>query len=250
LKSTAFSKNIEYQLEINGESWQQGDIITGNLIAINHNIDSIRLDSSGVFLCYGKQKDIKANKKNAFEIFQHVLFPKETTLPKNSKDKINWEFKFDPNCPISDKQGSYYLCFGEENTANIKLDILLNEVFSNFITTFEHMHRFKTKEKKAKKNSVDIKLIPPNSREFVSLENVICNLSLDKDDILNITYKFKVKKINFQSIDLKAKSSTVQTKFHLEPKDYLIYKTSFNQEKVSQHISEALSEVKKSNNLF
>ena len=250
MKSTAFKNNIEYQLEINGESWKQGDIITGNLIAINHNADSKQLDSAGVFLCYGKQKDIKANKENPFEIFERILFPKETTLSKNLKNKIDWEFKFDTNCPISDKQGSYYLCFGEEDTANIKLDILLNEVFSNFITTFEHMHRFKTKDKKAKKNSVDIKLIPPNSREFTSLEHVICNLSLDKNDTLNITYNFKIKKINFQSIDLKAKSSITQAKFNLEPKDYLIYKTSFNQEKVSKHILEALSEVKNSNNLF
>ncbi len=125
------------------------------------------------------------------------------------------------------------------------------EVPSTFEGVIENVNvKIGDKDKKAKKNSVDIKLMPPNSREFASLEHVICNLSLDKDDTLNITYNFKVNKINFQSIDLKAKSSIIQTKFNLEPKDYLIYKTSFNQEKVSQHISEALSEVKKSNTLF
>ena len=88
MKSTTFNNNIEYQLEINGERWKQGDTITGNLTAFNHNADSKHLDSAGVFLCYGKQKDIKANKENPFKVFDRILFPKETTLLKKSKDNI------------------------------------------------------------------------------------------------------------------------------------------------------------------
>ena len=35
MKSTFFEDNIEYQLEVNGENWNQGEIISGQLQIIN-----------------------------------------------------------------------------------------------------------------------------------------------------------------------------------------------------------------------
>ena len=52
MRSIFFEKGIEYQIEINGENWNQGDYITGKLSTKNLNDSTITLNSINIVHVY------------------------------------------------------------------------------------------------------------------------------------------------------------------------------------------------------
>jgi len=48
MKGTFFQKPLELELNIEGESWKQGDSVYGNLVVKNHGPDSFSLKDYGV----------------------------------------------------------------------------------------------------------------------------------------------------------------------------------------------------------
>jgi len=66
MKGTFFNKSLEFKLNVNGESWFQGDTISGTLWVKNHSNLEIKLSELSVFIAYGSTKKVQAKDKNAF----------------------------------------------------------------------------------------------------------------------------------------------------------------------------------------
>ncbi|MBY0517264.1 MAG: hypothetical protein K2P81_10160, partial [Bacteriovoracaceae bacterium] len=107
----------------------------------------------------------------------------------------------------------------------------------------ETFMRFKLKEIKASKGSVEYKLLPPTSREFAHVEGLHLYQSMNESN-LNLEYLFKVKKLDTASVTTKVAKDEKKVMKTLTSKEYLMGRDMINQDGILKSIQSALDEVK------
>jgi len=224
MKSTFFEKNIEYQLEVNGENWNQGEIISGQLQIVNRDQKALQIESVEIVLAHGLKKNLKEKNKLVWEIQENLTLTKDFLLPTNQSETFEWSFKLKTNCPITDKMGGLYLLFGGQEILSsggrLDLNIKLHPLLQNFLQTFTTQFRFLEKFQKRKNDWTEIKLIPPESREFPNLDYVSCLLRIYKEK-LEVNYLFKMKGLGRSGNQMKITKKNRDIFQTIEKENYL-----------------------------
>ena len=100
------------------------------------------------------------------------------------------------DCPITDKQGGLFLLFGDDDVLSaggrLDLKIQLHPILQSFLQTFTTQFRFLLKYQKRKAEWTEVKLVPPDSREFPNMDYVYCFLRIHQEK-LEAHYRFKMK---------------------------------------------------------
>ena len=220
MKSTFFEKNIEYQLEVNGENWNQGEIISGQLQIINRDQKALQIESVEIVLAHGLKKNLKEKNKLVWEIQENLTLTKDFLLPTNQSETFEWSFKLKTNCPITDKMGGLYLLFGGQEILSsggrLDLNIKLHPLLQTFTTQFRFLEKFQ----KRKNDWTEIKLIPPESREFPNLDYVSCLLRIYKEK-LEVNYLFKMKGLGRSGNQMKITKKNRDIFQTIEKENYL-----------------------------
>lgn len=247
MKGTFFQKPLELVLNIDGESWKQGDPISGNLNVFNRGAESISLKDFGVRLSFGETKKIKVKDPNSFANYNEQLFEGPTNISAGSEVSLSFNFPLAKNAPISEKYKSLYLLCGHidnpfENGI-LELSILPCEVITNLFQVFENLLRFKVKALKNKQDCIEATMVVPTSKEYTGVQQLKVLIRMVEDD-LDIDFNFKLKKISFEGGIVSTKDKKLQVKKILTPKEYLIYGDAFNQDMVLKLLQEVIEEVK------
>ena len=120
----------------------------------------------------------------------------KVTLEGEEKE-LEWSFQLEEDCPISDKTGSYYILYGKKdevwNSGQLQILVEPRPILDSFLEIFVNFYRFKVKEKKNKNGFIEVKLLPPNAKEFLSMDNLLCQMRI-RETLLEIKYIFNVKK--------------------------------------------------------
>ena len=116
MRSTFFQQPLQYQIEIYGENWDQGEEIKGKLIIRNMISETVVVNASKVILAYGLKKAIKEGNESPWEVLEKQVLTKNISLPAGGEQSNEWIFQLGTDCPITDKQGGLYLLFGGEET--------------------------------------------------------------------------------------------------------------------------------------
>lgn len=239
MKGTIFQKPFEFNLDVPGEQWFQGQDLSGKLNVLNHDNTNIkRPDTLGVALAVGKNKKVKIKDADAFEIIE--------TVSLEHHDQIDFRFKLPINGPISDKSQSYYLIYGdlESKDGHLQLNVDSSLTFKPLLDVLDIFFRFKLKEKKFNKKSIEFKFIAPDAKEFKSLETLILNMSEEEDLTINITATFNLKNVGITDGNVAVQKSKATKKLQLKANDYLFQKDSPNQDairKVFQNLFDEIS---------
>ena len=143
MKGTFFQKPLELLLHVDGESWKQGDTITGNLNVKNHNSESVSLKDFGVTLVFGASKKIKAKDPNAFEFQGEKLFEGSAEVAGGSETELAFSFILEKNAPISEKsQGLFMLCGYKDKPFEggmLELNVLPIETITNLCPNWPYV---------------------------------------------------------------------------------------------------------------
>jgi hypothetical protein len=231
MKASFVVKGKVISLTVEGESWRQGDCIQGQLSTSGEG-------AQRVVLCFANSKKAKTLDNKAFQLIEEISLA----------DGGEFKFQLPVDSHITDKKENYFLLFGQENELNklqqLPLPVLIHPVIENYLKIFDNFFRYKVKETKNAKNGfVDIQLIPPTIKgpQLIESLNLMIKLS-DKNLILK--YVFNLKKVDFQTTDLKLKTNQYVHEVTLAPKDYILYKNDLDQHKVIQHITQSIESVK------
>ena len=170
MRSTFFQQPLQYQIEIFGENWDQGEKIKGKLIIRNMSSEKVFINASQVILAYGLRKNIKEGNESHWELLEKQILIKNISLHAGSEKSCEWIFQLASDCPITDKQGGLYLLFGGEDTLSeggrLDLPIRLHPILQNFMQTFTTQFFFLVKYQKRKSEWTEVKLLPPESKEY------------------------------------------------------------------------------------
>ena len=247
MKGTNFKAPLELNLNVEGESWRQNQEVRGTLRVKNHGKDSIPLSQIGVHLCWGHAKKIKSKDEASFDLHFSKLFDEGLSLGPQEEKELSWDFKLPENCSITDKTGSYYVLYGENKNVwdcgHLQLLINPKAILDSFLEILVNFYRFKIKDKKNKKGFVEAKLLPPNAKEFMSMDNLHCQMRM-KEDIFEIKYLFNVKKMAYDSGAMKLEKKKIEFGENLGPKEYYLYNEAPNQEVMKSKIEKTLEQVK------
>jgi hypothetical protein len=247
MKATVIFKPLEYSLEAVGEKWHQGDLLKGTLKIKNHSAEKIDLPILKVALCEGHYKKIKAKDAKGWKcISENILAEKLTINPSEEKD-YSFEFKLAETCAITDKTGSLYLAFFDKEEAipagNIELVIAPKLIVKQILEIFENFLRFKVKETKSGKGMVEIKLVPPTSRELSNVDGLLLSIS-EVEKNLTLKYFFNFRVLNIAGATMQSEKATKEIEQNFTSKQYLMYGDSINQDFIIQSVQEVLNGVK------
>jgi len=196
MRSTFFQQPLEHQLEVEGENWDQGGVIKGKLRVKNMSSAAVNVKAVQLVLAHGLLKAIKEKGDVGWEIQQELVLAQDLSLQPGGEQSYEWSFDLPTDCPITDKQGGLFLLFGGEDVLTVggrlDLKIQLHPILQNFLQTFTTQFRFLEKYQKRKKEWTEVKLLPPDSREFPNMDYVYCFLRIHQEQ-LEAYYRFKMK---------------------------------------------------------
>lgn len=246
MKGTFFSRPLEWNIETKGESWQQGDNLTGILKVKNHGTESVDLDDSGVGLALAEIKKVQSRLEGALKPETVISIPTKELQP-GGESQIEFSFTIGPNSSVTDKKNSYYLCFGKKFTeGQLQIKVEPKALYTKVIGLLDTFHRFKLKEFKAVKKGVEFKLIPPTSREMANVEALLLTFSMDEENLL-LKFDFNIKKLDTSSVTNKISKEVVSVEKTLTKKEYSLGKDMIHQDQLLKSIEDVLAQIKLKN---
>lgn len=246
MKGTIFLKPLEFVIEATGEKWHQGDKLKGSLTIKNHSAEKIELPILKVALAEGNYKKIKARDlKGWTKLAEHILEEKISLGPNEEKGH-SFDFKLPETSSITDKNGSLYLAFFDKEDPNpaghIELVVEPKIVIQQILSIFENFMRFKVKEIKSGKRSLEVKLIPPTSRELSNLDGLVLNI-LEAEKTLTLNYNFSLRAIDLMSPTMQVEKKTKEIEQKFTAKEYMMY-DSVNQDFIIKSLQTVIDSVK------
>tara|TARA_R110000868_G_scaffold209490_2_gene459300 strand:- start:1092 stop:1826 length:735 start_codon:yes stop_codon:yes gene_type:complete len=238
MKGTVFQKPFEFNLEIPGESWTQGQTLKGSLLVKNHGTDSLDYQNSGVALALGKMKKVKTKDADAFEVLETMSFG-------DKQESLSFEFKLPTNGPISDKSHSLYLIYGDLSgrEGHLQLNVEPSETFKPLLNVLDIFFRFKLKERKFSKDCIEFKLVAPDAKEFKGLETLILKMKEEEDQAIDFTATFNLQNVGITDGNVAVQKKKETRKVSLKSSDYLFQKDSPNQDAIRKIFQDLFDDV-------
>ena len=195
MRSVYIQQPLEYQIDVEGESWNQGEVVKGQIRIRNMSSKTVAVKTSQIILAHGLKKVFKEGTMVPWEVLEKQLVAQDIALQAGSELTFGWNFNLSTDCPITDKQGGLYLLFGGDEAltegGRLNLQINLHPILQNYLQTFTTQFRFLEKYQKRKSEWTEVKLIPPDSREYPNMDYVLCFLRIH-DEQLEAHYRFKM----------------------------------------------------------
>ena len=195
MRSVYIQQPLEYQIEVGGESWNQGEVVKGQIRIRNMSSKTVAVKTSQIILAHGLKKAFKEGTMVPWEVLEKQVVAQDIALQAGSELTFSWNFNLSTDCPITDKQGGLYLLFGGDEAltegGRLNLQINLHPILQNYLQTFTTQFRFLEKYQKRKSELTEVKLIPPDSREYPNMDYLLCFLRIH-DEQLEAHYRFKM----------------------------------------------------------
>ncbi|HAZ13688.1 MAG: hypothetical protein A2X86_16410 [Bdellovibrionales bacterium GWA2_49_15] len=247
MKGTVFQGNLQFHVEIEGESWTPGQTLRGKLNVHNQGTGSVGLGQVGITLAHASYKKVKASDPKAFNAYHTQTFEAGQELAPGQTSELAWSIPLEETAPITDKAGSLFLVFGNlsEKTKGGHLLITVGPGFiiQEYLKIFENFFRFKAKELRQFKDMVQIKMTAPSSKEFSSTEGLLLFIKTQASK-LELKYEFTIKKLGYTKGSVELEKNELVFPYSLSYKDFMLGKDMIDQDKMLVHFNEVLNQVK------
>jgi hypothetical protein len=246
MRGLFLQKSLEFRLDVQGDTFQQGQQVVCTLKIINRGAERATLMSPTLCLAMGDLKLVKAKDTGAFTRLAAAELERGVELAPGADFSASHTFSLDQNFPISEKAKSPYLLYGDsEGVAElgqlpltVTPHIHLRTIFDTLTTVFS----FLPKGESSKNGWTSVKLKPPESRAM----SFVDELSLSThfvNDTLEATFMFSVKKFDASQTKVGVRKDKTEVKQVWAKADYLFGGDFVHQEFVEAKVQEALAEV-------
>lgn len=253
MRGITFQKPFELIVQIPGESWHQGDRVSGTLTIKNRASESVSIENIGLALALGGLRKVKEKAANelpddAFkELARAPLELAGAELAAGAERSLDWAFTLDRNSPVTDSSKSLFIVYGQgkdlPKLAHLELNVKPFPVIEEFLSTLKTQFRFVAKTmRSAKGPAVEVKLAPPASKTFAMLETLVVTLRME-DEQLAVKYSFNVKKVEAAPGAVETSKKKIESEQTFDKIQYLLSSGRINSETFESGIREALAKV-------
>ena len=241
MKGSFFRDQIEYKIDIQGESWLQSSQIQGTLQVRNHGQSAWTAPSPfPVRLAVGAEKKVKAKLNDAFQEYQSLDIagtPPVTVAAGSTSQPLTWSFRLPIEARITDTTKSLYITYGSAPLAEtgsfgaLQLRILPHPWIEDLCSVIETNFRFprrKTSAGDEKTGSVEVKFDPPDAKAYSMLEQLVVDWQLVQTEqdpsptLIECTFVFHVKEVDALQAGLKLKKTKKTIRRTLQPHEVVL----------------------------
>jgi len=243
MKGMFFYKSCEYKLDLEGESWERGSVISGSLSLLPQGMPS-KIPNLQIFLGFGNPKKIQNKDLSSFKMIDSIQVPEECY---DKSVPFTFSFSLLNDFIISDNTKTLFVIIGtlEESieVGLLPLSILPEKSICDFKDIFENFYKFKFKPFKNAKKQISSELIPPGSNEWVGIQKMHVFFEVESD-VLLVEYKIKHKKMSYDINSIGTKDENLVLKSKLEKSDYSGHGSSPNQMGIKSSIELILDQLR------
>lgn len=238
---------LEYRLEVQGDSFTQGASVPCSITVRNHSATPTTLKQLTLELSLGNLKKIKTKESDAFTTIEMIDLGNDVQIAPAAQISLERVITLNSNTPITDKNSSLHLQYGDRNSAAGLGQLLLTvhphahvrHIFDTMTTVFN----FINKGESHKDKHTIAKLKAPDSRRFSLIEELQLAATFEDDRALTLRFLFTVKKFEHSGAKVNVKKGKVEVTRRLEPERYLFGGGFVRQEFIEAEIEVALAEV-------
>jgi hypothetical protein len=238
---------LEYRLEVHGNTFAQGASVPCSLTVRNHSGSSTTLSKLALELSLGTLKKIKAKEPDAFVVLERNDLGSDAQLAPGAQATIERTITLSSNAPITAKNSSPYLLYGDPSSDGGLGQLLLTvqphahvrHIFDTMTTVFN----FINKGESHKDGLTIAKLKAPDSRRFSLVEELNLGATFEDSDVLCLRFLFTVKKFDHSGAKVNVKKGKVELTRRLDPREYLFGGGFARQDFLEAEIEAALAEV-------
>lgn len=238
MRGTFFQKPLELKIEINGESWIQGDKISGELNIVDHSGQN-DLSKCGVAFAIIDLKKFKDKKDGAVTVLDKVI--------NVNSPQVNFNFSVAKNSQITEKNITPSLLVGNLDDllscSVMQLNIGVHKSISDYVNLIEMFYRFKLKGLKSKKGEIELTLTAPSSKDWSQVEKFIVLASVS-DEGISLKHQAVVKKISFENMQTTTKEVKVSFDAVVSKKEMYSFEESINQDLFKNIFEQMLDKIK------
>lgn len=232
MKNSLIENDLDLTLDINGESWIQGDTLKGTLLIKNKTTKTIVPKVYEIKLVYADLKKFKNLSDNSYKEI-HTLKLEEKSLRPMEQVLIPWQWQLDYNAHVTGKKFSPYLLWGDFSKkvpASLMILVSPNVAIKKIIEIWETFFRFVCKDISSTLDQwLEVKLVPPASREFATLEQIILKFKV-VDKKLLIEAESCLKLLIADTSGMRLQKRENRAKAEWMEKHYLLMPNFLNQE--------------------
>jgi len=246
MRSVFIQKPLEFRLEVPLEAAVQGEAVPCRVSVKNHGAEPTPLSQFSLLLGLGVLKKVKAKAADAFEVLDRSDLDRSQTVAPGSEVVSTWEFRLDRNAPLSDKNQTPFLLYGNGETPDqlgqIPLTVTMHPHYRAIFDTCETVFSLINKGETWKDGYTLVKYKAPDLRKFSLVEEIVIGVRF-VDDSLELIYTFKVKKIDATAHSLNFKKGKAEVAQTWSPQEYLFGGGFIRQEYLEKMLDEAFSVV-------
>ena len=190
MKASIHLSAWQIDLQTDGEQWPQNGLVRGTITVLHQATAAAFVPQ--VQIVIKNQK--KLTDKNHDQVIADFT-GESKTLAANAP--ATWKFALKLSEQISDKYFAPYLIFGTPGqlTGSLALPVTLADTWANYLKVWQDRLRFKAKEVRSKGSYVEIKLVPPSSRDYAHLKKISAVWTQDEQKNLHATYKIVMQEL-------------------------------------------------------
>ena len=246
MRSVYIQKPLEFRLEVPLEAATQGEAVPCTVKVKNHGSEPSALPQFSLVLGLGVLKKVKAKADDAFEVLSRAELDRSHVVSPGAELVSAWEFQLDRNAPVSDKNQTPFLLYGNSeelsNLGNIPLTVQMHPHLRAVFDTCETVFSLINKGETWKDGYTNVKYKAPDLRKFSLVDEIVIGVRF-VDDSLELIYTFKVKKIDATAHSLNFKKGKAEVSQTWTPQDYLFGGGFIRQEFVEKMLDEAFAVV-------
>ncbi|MFN7684539.1 MAG: hypothetical protein ACK5QT_03910 [Oligoflexia bacterium] len=258
MRGTFFQAPIEIRIEIQGEKWKQGDIVSGTVTFKNRGTAPAKAAEATVSLARGTLKKVQKKDPAGIDVVEtHALEAAglASELAPGAELTKPFSFKLGANAFVTDSVTSLFvvvgkLAAGQASWPVLQLKVEPSDIIAEFVKTLTIEHHFAFKDYRATKNGVQAKLDPPDGQSYSSLEGLDLNFWFEggapnqgpeEQEQLQVDYNFTVKKLQANIASTTYKNETQAVTQALTRPQYLTPSGRVNFEEIRKAIVGALA---------
>jgi len=246
MRSVFIQKPLEFRLEVPLDAAIQGEPVPCTLTVKNHGAEPAPLPQLSLVLGLGVLKKVKAKAEDAFDTLDRAQLDVAQVVLPGAQIVSSWEFTLDRNAPISDKNQTPFLLYGNgESPADlgqIPLTVTMHPHARAIFDTCETVFSLINKGETWKDGYTVVKYKAPDLRKFSLVDEILIAVRC-VDHSLELAYTFKVKKIDATATTLNFKKGKAEVSQTWAPQDYLFGGGFIRQEFIEKMLDEAFSVV-------
>lgn len=246
MRGLFIQKSLEFRLDVQGDSFEQGQAVVCTLKIINRGAESAVFKSPTLRLAVGDLKLVKAKDPGAFTTLATAELERGVEIAPGAEFVATHTFTLDRNCPIAEKAKSPFLLYGDADSdadlGQLPLTVTAHKHLQAIFDTLTTVFSFIPKGQTFKGGWTTMKLKPPESRAMSFVDEL--NLSLRfGENALEVAFLFSVKKFDASQTKVGVRKDKTEIKQSWTAQEYLFGGEFIRQEFVETKVQEALAEV-------